>query len=188
MLDACFSRAAFEGATDLQSLCARLAEVLTARLRKAADAHMELEWMVADLRALGHNVKRWDQVIADWEGAPDPYLWIVIAGVSLDACDDDDDDDGAEASAPAVSVAFRPRIPSDIAFRCPVCASEMEAREIRLVVQGHGSAVAPGVRIDFECPGLLRVDDVIGAGSVQRRRGVQVCKACGAGLLLPPRH
>ena len=177
MLDDVFSRRSFETAADLQVLCAQLAEVLTDRLRAARNLHMEVEWIVADLRARGHDVSRWDEVIANWEHPDDPYLWVCLEGVDLDEPSTNPD--------AKVSVSFRPRIPTKVAFRCPLCWSELVEREIHLNIQGHGSATAPGARVHFECPGLHGIDDTIGAASVERRRGVRVCVSCGAGLLLP---
>jgi hypothetical protein len=180
MLDASFSRSNFESGTDLQSLCARLSDVLTARVRAAKNVHMEVEWIVSDLRALGHNVSRWDEVISEWEEPrKDRYLWIWLDEVDFDG-------EGPSPDA-TVGVSFRPRLPNEIEFRCPLCSSQMEEREVWLKIQGHGSAVAPGARVHFECPGLDGIDDVIGAESVERRRGVRVCTSCGAALLLPPR-
>jgi len=141
---------------------------------------MEIEWIVADLRRLGHNVKHWDGVIANWDGPKeDPYLWVWIEGIDIDEPD--------ETGNAKVGVSFRPRLPDQIAFRCPLCWSEMQDREIRLTIQGHGSVVAPSVRVQFECPGLRNIDGAVGIASVERRRGVRVCTSCGAGLLLPMR-
>ena len=180
MLDGSFSRSNFEAAADLHSLCTRLADVLTGRVRAAKNVHMELEWIVADLRALGHNVQRWDEVISEWEEPrKDRYLWIWVDEVDIEAA-------GPSPDA-AVDVSFRPRLPDEIKFGCPLCSSKMEEREVWLRIQGHGSAVAPGVRVHFECPGLDGIDNVVGAASVERRRGVRVCRSCGTALLLPPR-
>lgn len=178
MIDAIFARSRFESEPDRQALCARLAEVLTSRLRAAKNLHMEVEWIVADLRRLGHKVKHWDGVIANWdEPQDDPYLWISLEGADLY--------EPGESSEANVDVSFRPRLPNQVNFRCPLCWSEMEDREIRLTIQGHGSATAPGVRVHFECPGIRPINDTIGIASEERRRGVRVCTSCGAGLLLP---
>jgi hypothetical protein len=181
-LDISFSRSNFKSATDLQGLCERLAEILTTRVRAAKNLHMEIEWIVADLRNLGHNVKHWDGVIANWDGIikDDPYLWVWIEGVDLYEPDEIGDD-------AKVGVSFRPRVPDKIAFRCPLCWSEMQDRQIRLTIQGHGSVAAPSVEVHFECPGLKDIDGPVGIASMERRRGVRVCTSCGAGLLLPVR-
>jgi hypothetical protein len=78
-------------------------------------------------------------------------------------------------------------LPDEVAFKCPICWSDMEDREIHLSIQGHGAAAAPAVQVHFQCPGLPDVDGPVGIASVDRRRSVRVCTACGAGLLLPPR-
>lgn len=180
-LDPSFSRSNFESTSDLQLLCARLADVLTARVRTAKNVRMEVEWIVADLRALGHPVARWDEVISEWEQPRgDHYLWIRLDEVDLDG-------DGPSADA-TVGVAFRPRLPSEIEFRCPLCASQMEQREVWLNIAGHGVTAAPGIRAQFECPGLDRVDEIVAQQSVERRRGVRVCTSCGTALLLPTRR
>lgn len=178
-----FSRANLESASDLQGLCARLARILTARVRAATDLHMEIEWIVADLRNVGHDVQWWDAVIANWGGEKqDPYLWVTLQGVdTLDLSSNGPDDiAGAE-----VTVSFRPRLPRQGDFKCPLCWSRMEERDILLSVQGHGSFVAPGVRVHFECPGVPDLDATVGSASAERRRPVRVCTNCGAGLLLP---
>lgn len=178
-----FSRANFESASDLQGLCARLARVLTARVRAATDLHMEIEWIVADLRNVGHDVQWWDAVIANWDGQKqDPYLWVTLQGVdTLDLSSNGPDN----IAAAEVTVSFRPRLPRQGDFKCPLCWSGMEEREIWLSVQGHGSFVAPGVRVHFECPGVPDLDATVGTASAERRRPVRVCSNCGAGLLLP---
>lgn len=66
MIDGTFARSKFEAEPDPQMLCAQLAEILTARIRAAKNLHMEIEWIVADLRKLGHKVQHWDGVIANW--------------------------------------------------------------------------------------------------------------------------
>jgi len=152
--------------------------VLTARMRAAKNRHMEIEWIVADLRKIGHNVKRWEGVIANWDdGREDPFLWVSIA--PYDSVEDEPLDDAS------VGVSFRPRVPG-VVLNCPFCWSEMEDREIHLRIQGHGSVDAPAVSVHFECPGVRDLDGPIGIASVERRRNVRVCTACGAGLLLPP--
>ena len=182
MLDTSFTRSNFESAPSQQAICARLSEVLTTRLRAAKNLHMEIEWIVADLRALGHEVKHWDGVIANWDGPKqDPYLWVWFDGIDLD-------EDACDSSNAKVGVSFRPRLPGEIEFRCPLCWSEMENREIRLTLQGHGSVAAPSVNVHFQCPGLKDLDGAVGIASEERRRGVRVCTSCGAGLLLPPQR
>ncbi len=177
MLDESFSRSNFLSATDLQGLCVRLSEVLTTRVRAATNLHMEIEWIVAELRKVGHNVQHWDGVIANWEAKDDPYLWVSIDGV--------DADEPLDTRTATIGVSFRPRLPQKIDFRCPLCWSDMQEREIRLSIQGHGSVSAPSVRVDFECPGLKELHGSVGVASEERRRGVRVCTSCGAGLLLP---
>jgi hypothetical protein len=173
MLDADFSRAAFEATGDAQALCARLSELLSTRMRSAANRYMELEWIVADLRAIGHHVHHWDGVIANWDDRrQDPYLWIAVGGTDLD-------DPG-----PEVSVSWRPRLPEAV-VRCPLCWGELAASEIFLDVLGHGSATAPSMRVRFQCPGMPPFDEPVGARSFQRRQNVRHCTSCG--LFLGPR-
>ena len=144
MLDPGFSRSNFQSAPDHQRLCQRLSAVLTERIQAAANRHMEIEWIVADLRTLGHNVQHWDGVIANWETLDDPYVWIWF-----------DRDD-------TVGVSFRPRLPEQARFNCPLCGSQMTGGEIRLSVRGHGSVSAPSVHVDFECPGLAELHGEVG--------------------------
>ena len=94
---------------------------------------MEVEWIVADLRARGHDVSRWDEVIANWEHPDDPYLWVCLEGVDLDKPSTNPD--------AKVSVSFRPRIPTKVAFRCPLCWSELVERAIQ-AARAHAAGAA----------------------------------------------
>jgi hypothetical protein len=56
MLDVEFSRAKFVGDGDPQQRCRALSDVLTKRLKDAPNSHQAIEWIMADLRQLGHEV------------------------------------------------------------------------------------------------------------------------------------
>jgi hypothetical protein len=53
----------------------------------------------------------------------------------------------------------------------PKCFGEMAPCDIRLKIQGHGSAVAPGVMVHFESPGLKSLHVVVGVQGLEVSRG-----------------
>lgn len=177
MLGAQFARARFIEDSDPQERCRLLAAALTKRLEDAANSHQCMEWIIADLRALEHEVTLWDQVLSDAWSKPqnDQYLWIVLDAGS--GAHDNEREDSNDARWVSASVAFRPRL-RDLPRRCPQCFGEMAPRNIRLRIQGHGSAVAPALRVRFESPGLADVDALIGAQSLE---GVRL-HSSGGGL------
>ena len=183
MLDARFARSLFVADGDAQERCRALAEVLTARLAAAVNVEQAIEWILADLRALGHAVVRWDEVISDAWAKPENehYLWVVLETPARS------DDEADEATPPrSVYVAFRPRL-RDLPRRCPQCFSEMTACDIRLRVQGHGSAAAPALRVRFEAPGISALDELVGARSLEVAREGMLCSSCHSAWFPPPR-
>ncbi|HEY2515900.1 MAG TPA: hypothetical protein VGI39_33750 [Polyangiaceae bacterium] len=183
MLDSRFARAHFVADGDAQERCQALAEVLTSRLVAATNVPQAIEWVLADLRALGHEVARWDEVISDAWAKPenDHYLWVVLEAASSD------DDEANDAAPPrSVYVAFRPRL-RDLPRRCPQCFAEMTACDIRLRVQGHGSASAPALRVRFEAPGIPELDALVGPTSLEVARSGMLCPSCHSAWFPPPR-
>ncbi|AKU97899.1 hypothetical protein AKJ09_04563 [Labilithrix luteola] len=51
---------------------------MTKRLEDATNSLQALEWIIADLRAAGHEVTLWDRILSDAWTAPDHdrYLWM----------------------------------------------------------------------------------------------------------------
>jgi hypothetical protein len=185
MLDAQFARARFIEDGDPQERCRLLAAALTPRLREASNSHQALEWILADLRELGHEVAQWDEIISDAWSSPqnDRYLWIV-----LDAPEGDDEIDWGHADEvewASAFVSFRPRL-RDLPRRCPQCFAELGPCDLRLRIQGHGSATAPALRVRFEAPGMTSVDAMVGSESLEVGRGGFSCESCGAAWFLPP--
>lgn len=183
MLDDEFARTKFVADGDPQERCIALSSVLTERLRAAANSDQAVEWMMAELRRLGHLVTRWDEIVSDAWSEPqnDTYLWIAL-GAGDDASDSDAD--VGEARWDSAAVSFRPRL-RDLPKRCPQCFSTMSPCDIRLRVQGHGSASAPALRVRFESPGLAVLDVLVGPESLEACRGGFSCDACGAAWFPP---
>jgi len=60
-MDPRFSRKAFLAVPDAGALSAELAQHLTERLRTSEDSSREQKRIIADLRALGHDLYSWDE-------------------------------------------------------------------------------------------------------------------------------
>lgn len=162
-----FSTQRFLDAEDHASVSAALAIDIETRLRGATQPHVELEWVVSDLRRCGHNVAAHDGVITNWlDQTEDPYLWIVVGDL--------DRDDST------VYVAWRPRLPECTAQLgyCLRCGHALKAQHMRLDIQGHGSVNAPSVHVRFDCPGLPSIDGPVGIASIARQLSIQVCGGC----------
>lgn len=186
MLDADFSRSKFIEDGDPQQRCRALSATLTKRLEDATNSHQAVEWIIADLRGIGHEVTLWDSILSDaWtEPKHDQYLWVVLDSDADDR--EDDEDDPGDIRWTSAAVSFRPRL-RDLPKRCPQCFSALTECDIRLRIQGHGSAVAPALRVQFESPGIMPLDALVGAESLDVRRGGFCCGSCGSAWFPPPR-
>jgi hypothetical protein len=100
-----FSREAFENDGTLARLCEDLEELLAARLAAASDRLREAHAIVADLRAAGHALYRWDESDTftiwgdDYANPPRPTRFLIELRWQVE---------GAPCQAVEVAVTFGP--------------------------------------------------------------------------------
>ena len=68
-----FTRASFESTRDVHALCRSLSEELTLRLQRASSPEAEIDLMVEELKALGHELYSWDHNPDSFQAWGDSY-------------------------------------------------------------------------------------------------------------------
>ena len=171
-----YSRHSFENSSDSAALARNLADLLTDRLRRASDVRAEARALVAELRAVGHDLFSWDES-TECETWGDDYVRPRTARIIVELHFSEDD-------RPWARVEFGPWPSPAPAMRCPRCQKAMSATVLRVHVVGHGHATSREVHVEVYLGEQERRTFSAGQGS----RGLQVpglwCSAC-AGLWLP---
>jgi hypothetical protein len=171
-----YSRRSFENSTDSAALSSGLTDLLTDRLRRADDPRGEARSIIAELKALGHELFSWDQS-TDWETWGDDYGRPKDTRIVLQLQYPDDE-------SPWASVDFGPWPRPTPATPCPSCQNPMTATFLRVRGVGHGHAPSREISVEVH----LGEQDCRTFSAGQASRGLQVpglwCSSC-AGLWLP---
>jgi hypothetical protein len=136
-----FSRRRFEDATDSDALAQSLSDVLTARLRTAAEAPSEATALVAELKALGHELFSWDESL-DFQTWGDDYTRPKRRRIIIDLRYPEDEEPWAE-------VHFGPWPPAVPAPACVRCARPMTPSHLRIRGIGHGHVGSRDVTVEI---------------------------------------
>ncbi|WP_045119638.1 hypothetical protein [Haliangium ochraceum] len=179
-MDQRFTRANFDAAladTDVDDAqrAAEFARVLSARLQAARDRWREVDAIVRDLRALGHDIHCWDD-------GEDYSIW------------GDHQADGTrknrllvtfrpDDSPPEVDIDFRPW-PLARDRRCTFCGSPMRATAAVVQVHGHGSVQAPPAQVELWFGEQIHEQRAVGVQSFRWQANGLSCESCG-GLWFP---
>jgi Zn-finger nucleic acid-binding protein len=172
-----FSRAEFDRSTNVSALSAALESILLARMRAVKDAEREVDAIVKDLRALGHDLWSFDQSSdgAVWGGdhkaQPHPNRMV------LRFCYPADGD-------LEVEVAYGPWPEQSPPLLCPTCRVPMRATHIAVQISGHGQVEGANVVGVFVLGEWPSVELAAGVRSARVQVGGFTCPRC-MGIWLP---
>jgi hypothetical protein len=168
-----YSRDAFETAADVSTLCQRLGDELSLRLRAASSAAVEVAQIVSELRALGHELYCWDSDGSETETWGGNYVASERTRTIVTFY-------YGEAEPASVNVLCGPwpaRVPHPA---CQQCGEEMSPTQLRLRGRGHGQVDAPSILINLELGEAEPITASCGVRSVGIQLPALWCSKCNA--------
>jgi hypothetical protein len=173
MLDSRFSRERFAAQDDPQELIGALSAALSGRLRGAEDPEQCIAWIIAELRELGHRLYSLDSDPGEFQIWTDDWTERgrnrrTIVRFDL-----------APRAARKVTVQVVPVPQGGPELICPRCGGTMHGDRLGLDVRGHGSVIAPPVRVQIEIPGGETLGREVSAGWLTLQMPGFACSKCG---------
>jgi hypothetical protein len=177
VIEARFSRAAFDSAPDAEALSRELAAILVARLNASNTPGKEVARIIADLRALDHGLWSWDESDdgATWGGdyVKKPYPKQMMLRLYY------------PPSQPAeVDVMYGPRAPEKVPIPCPQCQAPMHSTHVLVRVTGHGVTDGPTLDVLMHVGDWPSTTDMAGPTTFQKQWNGLSCSKC-LGIWLP---
>lgn len=171
-----FSRKNFEECVESETLARALTTELTSRLEHAGDRLQEAAEIVADLRALGHDLFLWDES-HDWQQWGDDYMRPRALRFILQLEFDAD-------LPPTVNVDFGPWPLPTAPTLCPNCKTEMHGTNIRVRGIGHGHTASLPVQVELQLGETESRSFAVGHRSQSLQIQASSCPGC-KGLWIP---